>query len=433
MRYDFVLRSHRVVLPEGEQPASVCVSDGRIVEIEPYDFGGDDLGDRVLLPGLVDTHVHINEPGRTEWEGFATATRAAAAGGVTTVIDMPLNSVPSTVDVQSLNVKRRAAEGRCHVDVAFWGGAIPSNVDELADLYEAGVFGFKCFLADSGVPEFPPLDRAALDAALSTVDARFLVHAEDPQALREAPSSRRYEDFLASRPREAENAAIATVIDAARRSGRRVHVLHLSSADALPSLAQARRDGVQVTAETCPHYLTLAAEQVPEGGTEYKCCPPIREADNGRALWQGLADGVIDCVVSDHSPCAPDLKCPDSGDFAEAWGGIASLQLGLPVVWTEARRRGYQLADVVRWMAQAPAELAGLPRKGRIAVGCDADFAVFAPDETFVVEPDALHHRHPVTPYAGHTLHGVVHQTWLRGCPVVGNPSGQLLARGAAA
>jgi allantoinase len=432
MRYDFVLRSHRVVLPQGEQPASVCVSDGRIVEIEPYDFGGDDLGDRVLLPGMVDTHVHVNEPGRTEWEGFGSATRAAAAGGVTTVVDMPLNSVPATVDVQALNIKRRAAEGRCHVDVGFWGGAVPGNLDELADLYEAGVFGFKAFLAGSGVPEFPPLDRAALDAALSKVDALFIVHAEDQEALREASSSRRYEDFLDSRPREAENAAIATVIDAARQSGRRLHVLHLSSAEALPALAQARRDGVQVTAETCPHYLALTAEQVPEGGTEYKCCPPIREADNQDALWQGLADGVIDCVVSDHSPCSPELKCLDSGDFAEAWGGIASLQLGLPVVWTEARRRGYRLADVVRWMANRPAELAGLQRKGRIAVGYDADFVAFAPDETFVVEPDSLHHRHPVTPYAGRTLHGVVHQTWLRGCPVAGNPVGHLLARGAA-
>jgi allantoinase len=428
MRYDFVLRSQRVVLPEGERPASVCVVNGRIATIEPYDFGGDDLGDAVLLPGLVDTHVHVNEPGRTEWEGFASATRAAAAGGVTTVIDMPLNSVPPTVTVQALNVKRRAAEGRCHVDVGFWGGAVPSNVDELADLYEAGVFGFKCFLADSGVPEFPPLDRAGLDAALAAVDALFLVHAEDPQSLREAPASRRYEDFLASRPRAAENAAIAAVVDAARRSGRRMHILHLSSSDALSALARARRDRLPVTAETCPHYLTLAAEHIPDGATEFKCCPPIREADNGDALWHGLANGLVDCVVSDHSPCSPELKDPDGGDFAAAWGGIASLQLGLPVVWTAARRRGHPLSDVVRWMAQRPAELAGLRRKGRIAEGYDADLVVFAPEETFTVEPDALHHRHPVTPYAGQTLHGVVRQTWLRGCPA-GDPIGRLLSR----
>jgi allantoinase len=315
------------------------------------------------------------------------------------------------------------------VDVGFWGGAIPSNVDELADLYEAGVFGFKCFLSDSGVPEFPPLDRNGLDAALAAVDALFIVHAEDPEELRAAESSRRYEDFLASRPRAAENTAIAAVVDAARRSGRRMHILHLSSSDALPVLARARRDRLPVTAETCPHYLTLAAEHVPDGATQYKCCPPIREADNGDALWHGLANGLIDCVVSDHSPCPPDLKCMDTGDFAAAWGGIASLQLGLPVIWTAAHRRGYGLSDVVRWMAQRPAELAGLRRKGRIAVGCDADLVVFAPEETFVVEPDGLHHRHPVTPYAGETLRGVVEQTWLRGLPVDGTPAGQLLAR----
>jgi allantoinase len=428
MEFDLVLRSSRVVTPEGERPAAVCVHSGRIAAVEPYEAvpGGDDLGDLVLLPGLVDTHVHVNEPGRTEWEGFATATRAAAAGGVTTVLDMPLNSVPPTTTVPALDLKRRAAAGQSTVDVGFWGGAVPGNLADLAPLAAAGVYGFKCFLVDSGVPEFPPLSVAGLEETARAVDALFLVHAEDPDALRPAPASSRYADFLASRPPAAEDRAIAAVLDVARRTAARVHVLHLSSAPALPLLAAAKRDGVRVSAETCPHYLALSAEEVPDGATEYKCCPPIRDAANREALWEALGDGVLDCVVSDHSPCPAPLK---RGDFAGAWGGIASLQLGLPVLWTQARRRGYGLADVVRWMAQRPAEVAGVRGKGRIAVGYDADLVAFAPDERFLVDPARLHHRHPVTPYAGRRLYGVVHRTWLRGVPVTDEPRGRLLVR----
>jgi allantoinase len=434
MSYDLVLRSRRLVTDEGERPAAVCVAGGRIAAIEPYDAPaggapGEDLGDLVLLPGLVDTHVHINEPGRTEWEGFATATRAAAAGGITTLVDMPLNSVPPTVTEAALAQKRRAADGQCHVDVGFWGGAVPGNLDELPGLHAAGVLGFKCFLADSGVPEFDRLDPEGLDAALATVNAVFLVHAEDPEALTSAAPSRRYADFLASRPRLAEDRAVAVAIDAARRARARVHVLHLSSMDALPLLRAARADGVRVSAETCPHYLALVAEEVADGATEFKCCPPIREAVNREALWEGLRSGAIDCVVSDHSPCPPELKRPD-GDFAAAWGGIASVQLGLPVVWTQARRRGLSLSDVVRWMAAHPADLAGLLRKGRVQVGHDADLVAFAPDEEFTVDPARLHHRHPITPYAGAQLSGVVKQTWVRGRPVDGEPRGRLLSRG---
>ncbi|HET8684594.1 MAG TPA: allantoinase AllB [Micromonosporaceae bacterium] len=432
MSFDLVLRSRRTVLPDGERPAAVCVRDGRIAAVEPYDaVPGEDLGDVALLPGLVDTHVHVNEPGRTHWEGFATATRAAAAGGVTTIVDMPLNSVPPTVTVAALAAKRSAAAGQSFVDVGFWGGAVPEHLDDLPALHKAGVFGFKCFLVHSGVDEFGHLDAAGLERALRAVDALFIVHAEDPASIGSAPPSQRYVDFLASRPPAAEERAIDLVLDLAARTGSRVHILHLSSASALDAIAAARRCGVQVTTETCPHYLTLTAGQVPDGATVFKCCPPIRGERNRDALWQGLASGVIDCVVSDHSPCPPDLKRPDTGDFAAAWGGIASLQLGLPVVWTQARQRGHPLADVVRWMARRPAQLVGLAGKGRIAIGCDADLVAFAPDGETEVDPAALHHRHPVTPYAGARLAGAVRATWLRGEPVDGTPRGRLLSRAA--
>ena len=432
---DLVVRSRHAVLPDGERPAAVAVSEGVIVAVEPYEavVGAAedvDLGAVALLPGLVDTHVHVNEPGRTEWEGFATATRAAAAGGVTTIVDMPLNSLPPTVDVAALDVKMAAARGRRHVDVGFWGGAIPGNAGALPALHDAGVFGFKAFLADSGVPEFPPVTADQLALAMSGVDARFVVHAEDPYHLHEAAASPAYADFLASRPPDAERAAVATAIDVARAAGARVHILHLSSATALPLIAAARRDGVRVTAETCPHYLALAAERIPDGATEFKCCPPIRERANADRLWAALADGLISCVVSDHSPCTPELKRADTGDFAAAWGGIASVQLGLPVIWTAARERGFTLADVVSWMARRPAGLIGLTRKGRLAVGADADLVAFDPAATFVVDPHALHHRNPVTPYAGRTLAGVVRTTWLRGRRVTGAaPTGEFLRR----
>ncbi|MGZ6874661.1 MAG: allantoinase AllB, partial [Blastococcus sp.] len=391
--------------------------------------------DEVLLPGLVDSHVHVNEPGRTEWEGFASATRAAAAGGVTTIVDMPLNSIPATVSLEALHVKRQVAKGQVAVDVAFWGGAVPGNIDQLRAMHDAGVVGFKCFLPDSGVPEFPPLDDAGLRAALAelaTFDGLLIVHAEDGAVLAAAPQPRgpSYAAFLASRPGMAEESAIGQVVAAARDTGARAHIVHLSDADAVPMLRTARAAGVRITVETCPHYLTFAAEAVPDGATSFKCCPPIREASHREALWAALTDGDIDQVVSDHSPCTPDLKLLEAGDFGQAWGGIASLQVALPVVWTGARARGLGLEHVVRWMAEAPARLAGLQGKGAIAVGRDADLVAFAPDERWTV--GALHHRNPVTPYAGRELLGAVRRTWLRGKPADGSPIGRLLDRGAA-
>jgi allantoinase len=438
---DLVFRASRAVLPGAERPAAVLVDGGRIVAVEaleaPVEAGSEvRLGpDEVLLPGLVDTHVHVNEPGRTEWEGFRTATRAAAAGGITTVLDMPLNSLPPTVDVAALATKRAAAAGQLAVDVGFWGGAVPGSLGSLGSLHAAGVFGFKCFLVDSGVPEFPPLDPAGLAAALAEVaslGALLIAHAEDPGVLAAAPepAGRSYPGFLASRPPEAEVAAITGLLAAAAAAGARVHVVHLSAAAAVPVLRAARERGVAVTAETCPHYLALAAEEIGAGATEFKCCPPVRGADNRDLLWAALAAGDIGCVVSDHSPCPADLKRPDLGDFGLAWGGIASLQITLPVVWTEARRRGHPLADVVGWMAAGPADLAGLPHKGRIAPGAAADLAVFAPDEEIVVDPARLAHRNPVTPYAGRRLTGLVRRTWLAGQLIGDRPAGRLVERG---
>jgi allantoinase len=439
---NLVLRSTRVITPEGTRAASVAVADGKIAAVLPYGAelppGArlEDVGDDVVLPGLVDTHVHVNDPGRSEWEGFWTATRAAAAGGITTLLDMPLNSLPPTTTAAHLGTKRAVARTKAHVDVGFWGGAVPDNVKELRPLYDAGVFGFKCFLSPSGVDEFPELDQDGLSRSLAEIagfGGLLIVHAEDPHELASAPlrGGPAYADFLASRPRGAENAAIESLIAQAARYDARVHVLHLSSSDALPMIAAAKRDGVRITVESCPHFLTLTAEEVPDGATEFKCCPPIREAANQDALWQGLIDGTIDCVVSDHSPCTPDLKTPD---FASAWGGISSLQLGLPAIWTEARRRGRSLEDVVRWMSTAPAALAGLTRKGAVEAGRDADFAVLAPDELFTVDPAELYHRNQVTAYEGKSLYGVVRSTWLRGTRIVRDgaltePTGLLLER----
>ncbi|WP_225731471.1 MULTISPECIES: allantoinase AllB [unclassified Nocardia] len=415
--YELVIRSRRVVLPDGIRAATVAVRDGRIAAVVDHATAlrGTtivDLADLVLLPGLVDSHVHVNEPGRTQWEGFATATSAAAAGGVTTIVDMPLNSLPPTVSVPDLGVKRAAAAGQCHVDVAFWGGAIPGNLPALRPLHEAGVVGFKCFLSPSGVDEFPPLTLEEVGAAMKEIaefDGLLVVHAEDPARLRE-PDGGSYRAFLDSRPGAAEMVAVQQVIALAEATGARTHILHVSAADCLEPLAAARRRGVRITAETCPHYLTLSAAQA--DSTAYKCCPPIRDAANQDALWEGLRSGVLSCVVSDHSPCTPDLKV---GDFATAWGGISSLQLGLPAVWTAARARGFGLTDVVRWMSTAPAELVGLTDKGRIAVGCDADLVAFDPAGSFTVEPNALAHKNPITPYGGRELSGIVHSTWLRG------------------
>jgi allantoinase len=442
--YELVIRAARAISGRGDEVAcTIGVNDGRIAAIAPAgaELSGAremDLGrDLVLMPGLVDTHAHISEPG-SDLEGFETATKSAAAGGITTLVDMPLDNIPSTVTVEALEQKRSAARGRIHVDVGFWGGLIPGHLDDLAPLWEAGALGFKCFLIDTGSPHFPNVSVELMEKGLGIacdLGAPLLVHAESDDVSRalEVYHGRSYAAYLATRPRKIENVAVAQVMDAARRTGGHAHIVHLSSGDAVPMIAAARKEGVTVTAETCPHYLTVAAEEIPDGDTLFKCSPPIREAANQELLWSGLSEGVLDLVVSDHSPGTMAMKELGTGDFGSAWAGISSLQLGLPVVWTDARRRGVPLGKVAGWMSTAPAELAGLGRKGRIEVGFDADFCIFAPDQSFTVDPATLHHRHPVTPYAGRNLTGVVRDTLLRGQSIdLREARGQLQARGAA-
>jgi allantoinase len=425
---NLIIRGKQVVLPSGVAPAAIHIAGDTITAVTDYDRVPDGCeliqadDDSIVMPGLVDTHVHVNEPGRTEWEGFATATRAAAAGGTTTLIDMPLNSIPPTTTVEGFEEKLNAAIGKCYVDVGFWGGVIPGNTDELEPLFAAGVVGFKCFLVHSGVDEFPNVTEADLRKAmpvLTKLGAVLIVHAEVPGPIEEhetQAAARDYKTFLSTRPRAAENQAIEMMIRLSGEYATKVHIVHHSSADALPALRAAKESGVPITAETCPHYLSIAAEDVADGATEFKCCPPIRERENCEQLWSALQDETINMIVSDHSPCPPDLKLRETGDFISAWGGISSLQLRLPIVWTEARRRGFSVVDLSRWLCAAPAAIVGLQdRKGKLAAGYDADMVIWNPSKSFRVEGEKLHHRHKLTPYEGRQLEGVVERTFLRG------------------
>jgi len=442
------LRSRRVITPHGVQDAAVLIDGDCIAAVKPVselspEIPVEDLDDVALLPGLVDTHTHINEPGRTEWEGFATATRAAAAGGFTTLVDMPLNCLPETTDVNALEQKREAARGQCLVDYALWGGAVDGNQHELEPLALAGVPGFKSFLIYPGCDGFTAIDRANLELALPHIvraGLPLLVHAELEASINAAVAQlnasgadwHKYATYLASRPDQAELEAIEMLLELCRTYRFRLHIVHLSTAKALPMLAAARREGLPVTVETCPHYLHCAAEEIADSATLFKCAPPIRSAANREALWQALRDGLIDLIATDHSPCPPAMKRleatqlgEETGRFDEAWGGIASLSTALPLLWTDCERRGLSLEQLAEWTSAAPARLAGLSTEvGSIEPGKHANLVAFDTAASFTVAPELLHYRHKISPYMGETLRGVVRSTWLRGERVFDNRSG---------
>lgn len=445
----FALRSSRCIIEGREQAATVVVSQGKILEILSHDAtpgcSTEDLGEQLLMPGLVDSHVHINEPGRTEWEGFNTATQAAAAGGITTVVDMPLNCTPVTTTADALQQKIDSLGQQLWIDCGFWGGVVPDSLDDLEELVEAGVLGVKSFTIHSGIDDFQRVDESHIRRAIPILakhDIPYLIHAElDKEEREPAEIGSRYQSFLDSRPKAWENDAIDMMIELCREAKQagddaHIHIVHLSSAEAIPAIAAAQEEGLRISAETCPHYLTLFAEECPDGKTLFKCCPPIRENENRHELWKGLASGTIQFVVSDHSPCTPQLKHIDSGDIEKAWGGISSLQFGLSLIWTEAKERGYSIAEVSAWMSTRPAQFAGLGHlKGKIATGYDADLIVFDDEGEYLITADIIKYRHKITPYEGQTVKGVVRSTYVRGTKVyaegklIGEPVGKPLLK----
>lgn len=446
----FALKSKKVVINNQMKAAIVEINNGLIHAIHGYDAelecSVEDLGEQVIMPGLVDSHVHINEPGRTEWEGFNTATQAAAAGGITTLVDMPLNCIPVTTTPEAFQEKLDAVSDKLWVDCGFWGGVIPQNLDQLDDLLTAGVLGCKSFLIDSGVEEFPNVEAEHIQKAMPILakhNAPYLIHAElDCGGFDNVVIGDKYQSFLASRPKKWENDAVAMMLDLAteaKNNGHdcKVHIVHLSSDEALSIITEAKSRGLTFTAETCPHYLTLASESIPDGKTLFKCCPPIREDQNRQNLWQAVEDGRISFIVSDHSPCTPQLKHIDSGDIEKAWGGISALQFGLPLIWTEAKKRGFTLVDIARLMSFETAKFAGLETiKGQIAVGHHADLCIFDETASFVISNDMIKHRHKITPYVGRKVDGQILKTYVRGHMVyqqdefLAKPIGQPLLKG---
>ena len=439
---DFAISSQRVITPEGENPAAILIRGEKILDVVslqniPEGCPTEDLGNDVVMPGLVDAHVHINEPGRTDWEGFETATKAAVSGGITTLVDMPLNCIPVTTTIDALHQKTVSTREKLWIDCGFYGGIIPDNLDDIEPLADAGVLGFKAFMSHSGIDEFPKVAESHLRRALSILANRaipVLVHAELENGVETSNSHHTYESFQATRPKSWENNAIKLLIQLCREYETHIHIVHLSSSDILPEISQTRDEGLPLTVETCPHYLHFASERISDGDTRFKCAPPIWDADNREKLWLGLEKGTIDFITSDHSPCTPELKKLDTGDFQMAWGGISSIQFTLPVIWTECRQRGFSLVQLADWLSKRPAKFIGKDQqKGQIAPGYDADLVCWNPDAKFLVEQTAIHHKHKLTPYEGENLFGTVNKTYLRGQKVfdngsfVGRPHGKIV------
>ncbi len=439
---NFAIISHRVLTPKGERPAAILIQEEKIMDVVsiseiPSDCPVEDMKNDVVMPGLVDTHVHINEPGRTDWEGFETATKAAAAGGITTLVDMPLNCIPVTTTVDALNQKIAATKNQLWVDCGFYGGLIPDNLQDIESLADAGVLGFKAFLSHSGIDEFPNINEKHLREALPIFANKgipILVHAELENGAIQSENHSTYKSFQDSRPKSWENNAVKLLIQLSKEFDARIHIVHLSSADILAEIAQTRNDGYPISVETCPHYLHFSSEHISDGDTRFKCAPPIWESDNKEKLWSGLENGLINFITSDHSPCTAELKNLEVGDFEKAWGGISSIQFTLPVIWTECKTRGYSMDQLINWMSKQPAKFIGKDQqKGQISPGFDADLVCWNPDEKYIIQKEAIHHKNKLTPYEGESLYGVVNATFLRGQKVyengefLGNPTGKII------
>lgn len=439
---DFAIASQKVLTLEGEKPAAILIKGEKILDVVsieniPENCPTEDMGNNVIMPGLVDTHVHINEPGRTDWEGFETATKAAAAGGITTLVDMPLNCIPVTTTVDALNQKIIATKDQLWIDCGFYGGLIPDNIQDLESLADAGVLGFKAFLSPSGIDEFPNISEKHLREALPILAKKgipVLVHAELENGATSSEENKTYKYFQESRPKSWENNAIKLLIQLCREFNVHIHIVHLSSADILPEIAQTRKDGFPLTVETCPHYLHFSSERISDGDTRFKCAPPIWNGENRENLWAGLEEKIINFITSDHSPCTPELKNLEAGNFEKAWGGISSIQFALPVIWTECKQRGYSLEQLINWMSKQPAKFVGMDDlKGQISPGFDADLVCWNPDKKYIIKKEAIHHKNKLTPYEGESLYGVVNATFLRGQKVyengefLGNPTGKII------